>query len=376
MTVSASVRHLQAGAGSSPRRVVARRAVGVLGGKTLVTRRYYELPYLCVLDPTNGESSVTGTALFPSGRYSFLSDEPVWAGHRFVGWFTTSASPSAAVPSMAGAVSPIDSIDYSVAALFARWQLPCTVTFDATTNGGTMPSGWSSPYYYAGQPFGTLPVPTHPTLPFAGWVADGSIYTTDDPVPAGGVTLVARYGYPYDALVEYIQSSGTQYIDTGIIPDQTTVVKLKIYNLQTTGLVLLGYYDGDDSKDWRLFNNASNVYMDVWNRRAVKGSSFGANVWRELEVGNCYVNDLAADKSLVSTTAAGTFTGMNSIYLNGNISPSKNRWGYVQIYKGGVLVSDLVPVRVGTEGRMYDRVSERLLPVSGSGTFSCGSDLA
>jgi len=32
---------------------------------------------------------------------------------------------------------------------------------------------------------------------------------------------------PYDAEIEYLQSSGTQYIDTGIIPDSDTGIYLK-----------------------------------------------------------------------------------------------------------------------------------------------------
>ena len=47
-----------------------------------------------------------------------------------------------------------------------------------------------------------------------------------------------------------------------------------------------------------------------------------------------------------------------------------------RISENGVSVLDLIPVRVGDEGFMYDKVSGRLLGNSGSGRFILGPDLA
>ncbi len=77
--------------------------------------------------------------------------------------------------------------------LTPKWAYAVSVTFDATTNGGSMPSGWTPPAYYSGRPYGTLPTPTHPTLSFAGWYDGQTRVTVSSIVPAAGSNLVARY---------------------------------------------------------------------------------------------------------------------------------------------------------------------------------------
>ena len=77
--------------------------------------------------------------------------------------------------------------------LTPKWAYAVSVTFDATTNGGSMPSGWVPPEYYSGRPYGTLPTPTHPTLSFAGWYDGSTLVKASSIVPAGGANLVAEY---------------------------------------------------------------------------------------------------------------------------------------------------------------------------------------
>ena len=89
-------------------------------------------------------------------------------------------------------ISPSDGIIYDIKDIYATWQLPTTVTFDATTNGGQMPSGWTAPDYYEGQPYGTLPTPTHATFNFIGWYINGSKVNATDLVQENA-TLVAQY---------------------------------------------------------------------------------------------------------------------------------------------------------------------------------------
>ena len=65
------------------------------------------------------------------------------------------------------------------------------VVFDATTNGGQMPAGWTSPTYVLRQPYGTLPVPMS-TKVFDGWYdSSGNKVSESTLVQAG--TLTARY---------------------------------------------------------------------------------------------------------------------------------------------------------------------------------------
>ena len=180
---------------------------------------------------------------------------------------------------------------------------------------------------------------------------------------------------PYDAEIEYLESSGTQWIDTGIIPDGNTIVQFKFVNLYITGDVIIGYFT-NDTNDWRLFNNASTCYFDMPNDRRIAGGNIYENTQYELELGNYYVKDLDTGVNIVSGNAT-IYTGISSITLNNynNVSYSKNRWYYVKIYSGSVLVLDLIPVRIGQIGYMYDKVSKQLFSNAGTGEFILGLDV-
>ena len=180
---------------------------------------------------------------------------------------------------------------------------------------------------------------------------------------------------PYDAEIEYLESTGTQWIDTGIIPDSNTIVQFKFVNLYITGDVIIGYFT-NDTNDWRLFNNASTCYFDMPNSERIAGGNIHENTQYELELGNYYVKDLDTGINIVSGNST-SYTGTGSITLNNynNVSFSRNRWYYVKIYSGSVLVRDMIPVRIGQIGYMYDKVSKQLFSNAGTGEFILGPDV-
>lgn len=180
---------------------------------------------------------------------------------------------------------------------------------------------------------------------------------------------------PYDAEIEYLESSGTQWIDTGIIPDSNTIVQFKFVNLYRTDDVIIGYFINDEN-DWRLFNHASACYFDMLNSGRIAGGNIYENTLYELELGNYYVKNLDTGINIVSGNAT-SYTGISSITLNNynNVSFSRNRWYYVKIYSGSVLVRDMIPVRIGQTGYMYDKVSGTLFGNSGTGSFILGPDV-
>lgn len=187
------VKHITPIDGTSPNRVMASRAMGKIGGKVKPVRAYAEMKYVYEIDPANGDSVIIETAIFPSGKYDALDFIPNWQGHRFVGWFKNAASPSASIPSMDDELTNKSSVVYSIKTVYAHWQLPTAVTFDANTNGGAMPDGWNAPYYYAGQPYGVLPKPTHGSLNFTGWYDSNGNRITAESIVSQNVVLTARY---------------------------------------------------------------------------------------------------------------------------------------------------------------------------------------
>jgi hypothetical protein len=197
-------------------------------------------------------------------------------------------------------------------------------------------------------------------------------------------------GQLYDAEIEYLQSSGTQYIDTLIPASITLTAKLKFKNLQATGSVIFGA-DSTNDYDWRLFNYSNYPYMDVANGR-LKGNYawLQPNKIFELEcgwqgqtgnptVGRMFINNLndssyniSYNGSLSSNPISGT------LCANGSVASklSKNVWYYIQVYNNqtNILLFDGIPVRKGQVGYMYDRVSGNLLGNAGTGNFVLGPD--
>ena len=163
-----------------------------LGGadkpKIKPVRKHYDLPTYYTIDECNGNAPTMVNANFPSDKYDALDYTPTWEHHRFVGWYSVVfGNDNAGIE-----ISPSDAIAYGIHDVYAHWQLPTTVTFDATTNGGSMPSGWVSPDYYEGQPYGTLPKPTKSGEMFLGWFTpDGTRITESSTVTTG--ILTARY---------------------------------------------------------------------------------------------------------------------------------------------------------------------------------------
>lgn len=153
---------------------------------------------------------------------------------------------------------------------------------------------------------------------------------------------------------------------------------MKVYNVESTGDVVFGYYNGSDYSDWRFFNAGDNMHFDCYNGRIYKyESSWMPGEWREFEIANNYVKDLETGNIVITGSTVGSFTGTRTITLNNfnNISFSKNKWAYVKVFEDGELVLDLIPVRIGQTGYMYDKVSGQLFGNSGSGQFILGDDI-
>lgn len=186
---------------------------------------------------------------------------------------------------------------------------------------------------------------------------------------------------PYDAEIQYLRSTGTQWIDTGIIPKTNTKAQFKFMNSVVTGDCILGYTDINDKKSWRFFNYSSKAYLDLPGanntRNRISGGTINAGVIYNLEIGNIYVKNLSTGTNIISGTASPSFVGLNTIRLNndGNGRTSKNYFYYVKIFEGSSLVRDMIPVRVGQIGYMYDKVSEQLFGNAGTGNFTLGPDV-
>ena len=180
---------------------------------------------------------------------------------------------------------------------------------------------------------------------------------------------------PYDAEVEYLESTGTQFIDTLISPDASTIWRLTCASTNES-LAFIGAIDV----------SATRFHFSLYDNGVVRGcmgkiqSTIGSP-------------DLAFH--VLELDAVNKRTGMDGVYVPCEYHEipylpiwlfGRNSDNYTfrrmvsvktsasQIWKSGVLVCDHIPVRVGDVGYLYDRVSGSLFGNSGTGAFIIGPD--
>ena len=191
-------------------------------------------------------------------------------------------------------------------------------------------------------------------------------------VPAVAVTLPAGY-----TELEYIESTGTQYIDTGIMLDSTDkieVVAMATDAEQNKSTYFFGAYDSANGFGLNFYN-PSMAYYPVWKNVAAVATStlFVLNTLYTFEMSSAGVY---ANGTQIATVS-GTFTGTKNAYLFwANATLAKSLIGRIysaKIWKAGTLTRDLVPAKnaSGVIG-MYDTVSGQFFTNAGTGEFIAG----
>ena len=183
--------------------------------------------------------------------------------------------------------------------------------------------------------------------------------------------------------VEYIQSSGTQYIDTGFKPNQDTRVVMDFELLAVVGQYadpIFGVRTSASSKAYYLWVSGYAVTTEQYQSGYNNGSTYP----QVTRVGRHKVdknkNATTVDGVSVSSTYTSFTTDWNMLlfnsYNNGSIygSTTKMKLYSCQIYDNDTLIRDFVPCKnsSGTVG-LYDLVNSKFYTNAGTGTFTAGS---
>ncbi len=196
---------------------------------------------------------------------------------------------------------------------------------------------------------------------------------------------------PYKCRVEYLQSSGTQYIDTGLKGKNNIDFDYKCIftNLDGTAQCVGGNWSGAGTSTVSLYlglirTNGNFAYhydgtsspVVVMNT-TVQDTPY--SIQGRMRVGEQYMV-INGTKSSVGTISS-TFTSSLNMYLfginnNGLSNPAYMKLYYCKIYDNGNLVRDFIPV-LDNNGRpaMYDQVSGQLFYNQGSGEFTYGRQI-
>lgn len=176
--------------------------------------------------------------------------------------------------------------------------------------------------------------------------------------------------------LEYIQSSGTQYIDTGFKPNQSTrVVCDTVFAASASAYWLFGARHGNQDRTF-CFLTYDNKYRSDFNTSTEEYLT-GTQSGRFTVDKNGNVTKI--NGTTVKTATAGTFQCTYNLYLFGNNNAgtaaglSSSKIYSCQIYDNDVLVRDFIAAKLsdGTVG-LYDKLSGLLYINAGTGTFEAG----
>ena len=193
---------------------------------------------------------------------------------------------------------------------------------------------------------------------------------------------------PYTYL-EYIQSTGTQYIDTGVTGNNDTVIELQAditIGSQATGVYGSRIYGTTASS----LNDAFHLYQLYTNNNMQVGydtTSTNVTVVPGLHTYLADKNSFKVDGTTLYTFTSSTFTTPSSILLfschtgsDGSTVDTRRMVGKVysfKIYNNNALVRNLVPARRELDNAvgMYDTVTDQFFGNAGTGTFIEGPEV-
>ena len=188
----------------------------------------------------------------------------------------------------------------------------------------------------------------------------------------GGASL------PYDAEIEYLESSGNgnQFIDTGV----GNGYSLNVLDLQMG----FQHLSAQQSFRWTIYSELSqNRYIGIqrngrycfFDGLHTKRFDFVADTWRMYHFNGSDNYESVDNYQFIPPTGSLTKNILLFAVNNSATWAETCRIKYAKISYNNIIVRDLIPVRVGTTGYMYDKVSGELIGNEGSQPFILGPDI-
>jgi len=175
---------------------------------------------------------------------------------------------------------------------------------------------------------------------------------------------------PYDAEIEYLQSSGTQWIDTGIAA-KTPIRAIYEWIINNDGTVVGSTNNNVNLSFTYQYARATHyIYGSSDNKVPVTTTYQSAKY--KIDINLKRGEQIATIGNVTKTSnfdfdvdTGGTFRILYRV---------RGKIFYLQLYSNDTLVFDAIPVRKGDTGYMYDKISGQLFGNSGTGDFILGAD--
>lgn len=176
--------------------------------------------------------------------------------------------------------------------------------------------------------------------------------------------------------VNYIESSGTQYIDTGYIPNANTKIEIKCLLIVGGGGLTFGNRmpaEGGGDDIYYSLASASGKVTFFYNQRVRVISDLNLGDFVDFSVESNKVNFNGVEYDNITIDQFPTYPiilfGLNNA---DTIALSSTKIGRTKIYENNVLIHDYIPCYRNSDsvGGMYDVIVEEFLTNDGTGDFS------
>ena len=176
-------------------------------------------------------------------------------------------------------------------------------------------------------------------------------------------------------ILEYIESTGTQYIDTGFKPNQNTKVEAE-YAWISGNSAVCGVRESNTG--FLLYHESNLVYTMYGTTYASTGVTASANKATAVMDGVARIVTIGENSvSLASATFQMNYPMYLFGYSESGTADSKGsiRLYSCKIYDNGTLIRDYVPCKdtTGAVG-LYDKVAGKFYTNAGTGTFTAGAE--
>lgn len=193
--------------------------------------------------------------------------------------------------------------------------------------------------------------------------------------------LIGSKVLPYDAEVEYLESTGTQYIDTGIILDEGTesvklvfVASLNKTNDDGNSLIIAISLPGSGVQIYTYATNKianQNEHTLISLKTRYTFTTITTNTSRSIQINNNTASVQTFSRRIDNGQRLYLFASPDYALVGRGTA---GQYFSFKVLRNDVLYLDLIPVRVGNVGYMYDKVTNKLFGNAGTGAFILGPD--
>ena len=177
--------------------------------------------------------------------------------------------------------------------------------------------------------------------------------------------------------VEYLESSGTQDVNTDYVPTENTRTIAKLYTEVTNNKNWFGGSSTDGSYVFNAFSTTQvearfgNGNWTLYNASGVVGSIFTVDFGKN----GIFINGTRIGSQQYTTFGTGNMSLRLFVRAGGSARIS-GRFYYCQIYENDSLVRDYIPAKdENGVGFMFDKVSGTCYLNAGTGAFTYGNEV-